>query len=194
MTTAVATPVTERQVIIALASIYAVRYLRHPLYILGVLLLTASLVQAYLQPDEAGSDWDEIGLSTGMYIGILGVIVGYRLAVTEGRAAAVLPSLPADHRVRTLALLLACLVPAATVVVFMGLYAIVNQMSPGADVNPFSLRPGDGTIGWVGLHRRAGRRRGGRFRRPGAGCRTAAVGCASRARASWWRSGCSSWR
>ena len=59
-------PTVERQVLVALARIQAGRFLRHPLYLVGVLLLTAGLVEAYAAPGSAGSHWDEIGLSTSM--------------------------------------------------------------------------------------------------------------------------------
>jgi hypothetical protein len=144
------TPTAERQVLTALARIHARRFLRHPLYLLGVLLLASGLVQAYRSPDSAGVHWDEIGLSTSMFLGIPGLIVAYRLTVTEEKAIAVLPSAPSDQRVRTLALCLACLVPAVTIAVFFVLYAVVNQLSPGGLEDPYSLRPADGTIGWAG--------------------------------------------
>ena len=143
-------PTVERQVLVALARIQAGRFLRHPLYLVGVLLLTAGLVEAYAAPGSAGSHWDEIGLSTSMFLGIPGLIVAYRLAVTEEKALALLPSLPSDQRVRTLALCLACLVPAVTIAVFLGLYAAVNQLSPGEFVDPYSPRPGSGGISWTG--------------------------------------------
>ncbi len=143
-------PPAERQVLTALARIHARRFLRHPLYLTGVVLLTGGLVQAYMSPDEPGSHWDEIGLSAAMFLGIPGLIVAYRLTVTEEKALSLLPSVPSDQRVRTLALCLACLVPAITILVFLALYAIVNQLSPGVSENPYSLRPGNGTIGWVG--------------------------------------------
>jgi len=149
MTSIGMTAPAEHGVITALARIHVVRYLRHPLYILGVLLMTASLYMAYSRPDDAGYDWDGLGISTGMYLGILGVIVGYRLTVTEEKALTLLPSAPVDQRQRTLALLAACLVPAVTIALFMGLHAIVNQISPGTGAHEFSLRPGDGNIGWV---------------------------------------------
>lgn len=142
-------PPAERQVLSTLARIHAGRFLRHPLYLAGVLLLTGGLVQAFLSPDEPGSHWDEIGLSTAMFLALPGLIVAYRLTVTEEQALALLPSMPSDRRVRTLALCLAGIVPAITIAFFLALYAIVNQFSPGASDGSYSLRPGNGTIGWV---------------------------------------------
>lgn len=137
----------EGRVVIALARIYAVRYVRHPGYLAGVLLLLASVYRAPTDPSAGALRWDELGISTGLWIGILGVVVGHRLASGETAAGGLLPSLPADATVRTQALVLACLVPAATVVSFMVLCAVVNPVDAAAPPTyPFSLRPDEGTI------------------------------------------------
>lgn len=140
----------QQRVLTSLARIHARRYLRHPLFLLSVALLTLGLVQAFVDPDGAGSQWDDGLLLYPLWLGLLGMVVAYRLTVTEDRALALLPSAPTDQRVRTLALYLACLVPVVTCLAFIGLAAVVNQLSPASDAYNFVLRPGTGEIGWVG--------------------------------------------
>ena len=140
----------QQRVLTSLARIHARRYLRHPLFLLSVALLTLGLVQAFVDPDEAGNQWDDGLLLYPLWLGLLGVVVAYRLTVTEDRALALLPSAPTDQRVRTLALYLACLVPVVTCLALIGLAAVVNQLSPASDAYGFVLRPGTGEIGWVG--------------------------------------------
>lgn len=142
--------VGQARVLTTLARIHARRYLRHPLFLLSVVLLTLGLVRAFVDPDEAGNQWDDGLVTYPLWLGLLGMVVAYRLTVTEDRALALLPSAPTDQRVRTLALYLACLVPVVTCLTFIGLAAVVNQVSPASDAYGFVLRPGTGEIGWVG--------------------------------------------
>jgi hypothetical protein len=140
----------QQRVLLTLARLHAKRYLRHPLYLLGVVLLVGGVLNAWRDPDGAGNAWDDGLLYYPVYLGILGLVVAYRLTVTEDRALALLPSAPTDQRVRTLALCLACLVPVVTCLLFMTAIATVNQLVPAGPDAPFVLRPDTGEIGWVG--------------------------------------------
>ena len=148
MSTTVARPVQQRQVLGALARIHARRYARHPVFLVACLLVLSGVVQAVLAPDgDNGGEWDST-LSFVIWHGLSGVIVGYRLTVTESQALDLLPSAPTSQPVRTQALFLACLVPVVATVVLMALYGVANLTVPESAAAPFHLRPDTGEIGW----------------------------------------------
>lgn len=138
----------QRQVTTALAVIHARRYLRHPLFLVSVVLLLGGLVQAYLEPGSEGSGWDS-ELTYALWLGLPGLMVGYRLTVTEQRALSLLPSAPADARTRTMALYLACLVPVAACLAFMGAMAVVNYLQPAGADAAFVPGPANSSLSWV---------------------------------------------
>jgi hypothetical protein len=139
----------RKRVLVALAGIHAKRYLRHPVFLVTAALVLSGVLQAIVSPDgDNGADWDAT-LTFVLWIGLFGVVVGYRITVTEDQALDVLPSAPTDQRVRTLALFAACLVPVGAVVVLMGCYGVVNLLVPQSADAPFLLRPDTGQIGWV---------------------------------------------
>jgi hypothetical protein len=148
MTTSTAPTVEQRQVLGALARIHARRYARHPVFLVAVVLVLSGLVQAVLAPDgDNGGEWDS-ALTFVIWIGLSGVIVGYRLTVTEDTALDLLPSAPTSQPVRTQALFLACLVPVVATVVLMAMYGVANLAVPESAAAPFHLRPDTGEIGW----------------------------------------------
>lgn len=135
----------HKQVWRALARIHAKRYLRHPLFLATMLLLAGGVVQNAL---GSGSDsWEGI-LTYPLWIGIPGVVIGYRLTVTEDKAVSLLPSAPADLRVRTLALYAACAVPVVATMVFMLMNGATTALV-GDPTDSFVLRPSTGEIGWL---------------------------------------------
>ncbi len=139
----------RKRVLVALAGIHAKRYVRHPVFVATAALALLGVLQALVSPDgDNGADWDST-LSFAIWIGLFGMVIGYRLAVTEEQALDVLPSAPTDQRVRTLGLFAACLVPVAATVVLMGCYGLANLLVPQSAAAPFVLRPDTGQIGWV---------------------------------------------
>lgn len=148
MSTTLAQPVQQRRVLGALARIHARRYARHPVFVVAVLLVLGGVVQAVVAPDgDNGGEWDST-LTFVLWIGLSGVIVGYRLTVTEDKALDLLPSAPTSQPVRTQALFLACLVPVVATVVLMAVYGVANLAVPESAAAPFHLRPDTGGIGW----------------------------------------------
>jgi hypothetical protein len=136
-------------VLVALAGIQAKRYVRHPVFLVTAALVLTGVWQAIVSPNgDNGAEWDST-LSFVLWIGLFGMVVGYRLAVTEEKALDVLPSAPTDQRVRTLALFTACLVPVGATVVLMGCYGVANLLVRQSADAPFLLRPDTGQIGWV---------------------------------------------
>jgi hypothetical protein len=139
----------RKRVLVALAGIHAKRYLRHPVFLVTAALVLTGVRQAIVSPDaDNGAEWDAT-LTFVLWIGLFGVVVGYRLTVTEEKASDVVPSTPTDQRVRTLALFAACLVPVGATVVVMGCYGVANLLVPQSAEAPFLLRPDTGQIGWV---------------------------------------------
>jgi hypothetical protein len=139
----------RKRVLVALAGIHAKRYVRHPVFVVTAALALLGVIQAIVSPDaDNGAEWDST-LSFAIWIGLFGLVVGYRLAVTEEKALDLLPSAPTDQRVRTLALFAACLVPVGATVVLMACYGVANLLVPQSADAPFLLRPDTGQIGWV---------------------------------------------
>ncbi len=138
----------RKRVLVALAGIHAKRYVRHPVFLVTAALVLSGVLQAIVSPDgDNGGKWDAT-LAFVLWIGLFGLVVGYRLTVTEEQALDVLPSAPTDQRVRTLALFAACLVPVGATVVLMGCYGVANLLVPQSADGPFLLRPATGQIGW----------------------------------------------
>jgi hypothetical protein len=139
----------RKRVLVALAGIHAKRYVRHPVFLVTAALVLLGVTQAIVSPDaDNGAEWDAT-LTFVLWIGLFGLVVGYRLTVTEEKALDLLPSVPTDQRVRTLALFAACLVPVAATVVLMGCYGVANLLVRQSADAPFLLRPDTGQIGWV---------------------------------------------
>jgi len=139
----------RKRVLVALAGIHAKRYVRHPVFLVTAALVLLSVPRAIVSPDaDNGAEWDST-LMFVLWIGLFGVVVGYRLAVTEEKALDLLPSAPTDQRVRTLALFAACLVPVVATVVLMGCYGVANLLVWQSADAPFLLRPDTGQIGWI---------------------------------------------
>ncbi len=105
--------VDERAVLRQLTWIHAKRYATHPLFIIGVVLLLVGFAAIANDAPTDPSTFAAAGWQAAFLLGVLGLVVSYRLTRTEDRALALLPSTPVSASTRTLALLGACLVPAA---------------------------------------------------------------------------------
>jgi hypothetical protein len=114
--------VSEGAVLRQLTWIQAKRYATHPLFLGPLALLVAT---AFAMSDDAPNSYYTLGdhVSSAFFLGVFGIVVGYRLTRTEDRAIALLPSAPTAASTRTLALLGACLVPAVA-----GLFMVVTRL------------------------------------------------------------------
>lgn len=111
--TSPSTTANERTILRHLAGVHARRYARHPLFLIGFgLALAATVWDIVDNPNLDPSRDGGLNFYAAFLIGVLGLIVAYRLTRTEDRALALLPSAPTSETTRTLALCLACLVPA----------------------------------------------------------------------------------
>lgn len=122
-TVTLARPVSERAALLTMGRYEALRLMRHPLFLIGVLLWT--FVLATYRSDNAYGDagYDLTGVSPNtsldspvapaFLIGLVGLIAMNRIASSNGRTGEAIESVPVPESRRTLALCLACLVPFA---------------------------------------------------------------------------------
>jgi hypothetical protein len=108
--TAVAVPVRAAKapsLLWPLARIEAVRYARHPVFLIGF-VLCGLLSAGRIGPMEL-----DYAVIPAFFFGVLGIVVAARLTRSTDTTASVISSAPVPATVRTAALCLACLVPAA---------------------------------------------------------------------------------
>ena len=140
--TATSAATNERAVLRQLTWIQAKRYASHPLFLVPLLLLAFTAIAL---SDDAPSSYYTLGdhVTSAFLLGVFGIVVAYRLTRTEDRALALLPSAPTTATTRTLALLGACLVPAAAGLVMLAVRLITWAVWPP----PEDLVPTAG--GWL---------------------------------------------
>ncbi len=113
-----------------LARIEALRFARHPLFLVGVVLLvwtTGAVI------NDVSSDTMSNGAFPAFFVGVFGCIVAYRLTRSTDTSAEAMGVAPASLTRRTAALCLACLVPGA-VGLFWSIAMVVGlQVWPLAD-------------------------------------------------------------
>ena len=109
MTTAVAgaPPLARTSALWQLARVDAVRYARHPLFLVGFVLALASSAGTY-GPTELDHQ-----VVPAFFLGVLGLVVAARLTSATDGSALVVDASPVRETTRTAALCLACAVPAA---------------------------------------------------------------------------------
>jgi len=119
-----------------LAGLEARRYARHPLFLTGVALMVWVMVS--IAKDLAGGTGDAQILSVAdgttvpaFFLGVLGVFVGHRLTRSMARSSEAVEASPADGVTRTAALCLACLVPGAVALVWLGWNYVAMAVWPG---------------------------------------------------------------
>jgi hypothetical protein len=123
---------TERQLTILaqLAWVHARRYAKHPLFLIGLAIALGYTIWDIVDNPNFDPNRDGgLHFYSAFLIGVLGVIVAYRLTRTEDRALALLPSAPTSKTTRTLALCLACLVPAVAGAVVLMVAVVGWQVS-----------------------------------------------------------------
>ncbi|HLM04835.1 MAG TPA: hypothetical protein VK402_06555 [Blastococcus sp.] len=104
-----------------LAWVEARRYARHPVFLLGAGLLVWSSVAI---SDDLDATFPDFKVAVGFLVGVFGVLVGYQLTRSLSRSTDAVTAAPADGVLRTAALCLACLVPGALGLAWVGwLYA-----------------------------------------------------------------------
>lgn len=106
----------------ALAVAEARRFARHPLFLLGIAILLIPMADSVIRQNGGGANPMVGTLYIAFLIGVLGFVVAHRLTTSLLRSRDLALTAPVDRQYRTLALCLACLVPAlagVVVAVFM---------------------------------------------------------------------------
>ena len=114
--------VRPRQSVLALARIESWRLLRHPIFVVSVVLWSVWLVDAsLLEPEPSLARFSETwSILTAFFLGIGGFVAMHRLTRSTQRATDVVEAVPLNEPARGLALCLTCLLPMA-LAVFGGL-------------------------------------------------------------------------
>ena len=100
----------------ALASVEAKRFARHPLFLLGIAIMLVPMVAVVWQRELDANPMTGT-LFIAFLIGVFGFIVAHRLTTSLLRTRDLAGTTPVGRQQRTLALCLACLVPATAGVV-----------------------------------------------------------------------------
>ena len=137
--TSVAAPavpaVAVRSTIWPLARIEAKRYARHPVFLIGLLL---GIVFSAGEHGPIELDYQVI---PSFFIGVLGLVLATRLTTSTGRSRPVVDAAPVSETMRTAALCLACVVPAAAGVVLVLVHRAVRPRRPLPGVDVRHVRP-----------------------------------------------------
>jgi hypothetical protein len=114
---------SERATLMTLARYEAIRLMRHPLFIVAVLLWVSVLATYHSDQAYGNAGYDLTGdrpntsldtpVAPAFLIGLLGLIAMNRITSSAGRTGEAIESVPVEESRRTLALCLACLVPFA---------------------------------------------------------------------------------
>jgi hypothetical protein len=113
------------------------RYLRHPLYLIGVVLLLLSVGGMV----GAGSDQSPLSapIAPAFLMGVFGVVVAAQLAASGRRLGRGAGAVPLPERTRTLALAVAFVVPVLTAAAWLATFLVIYHVNP----------PGEG-VWWFG--------------------------------------------
>ncbi len=146
MSTAVASSATtpaeaDRGTVLALARAESRRYARHPLFLIAVGLLLLSMADGVRQQEQNGSPMNG-ALLIAFLIGVFGFVVAHRLTTSMRRTGDMVGTVPVGAQQRTLALLLACLVPATAGIVFAVYMLVTGAIWPPVGV------PADAPVAW----------------------------------------------
>jgi hypothetical protein len=110
----------------ALAWFEARRYARHPLFLFGAAWLAA--ITASTAADR--NPWGGFQITPAFFLGVLGILVAFGLARSARTAEEAVEAAPTDGIVRTAALCLACLVPAAAALVWLAVELLAYAVWP----------------------------------------------------------------
>ena len=113
----------------SLAVLEAKRFARHPLFLVGVVLLALNTV-AELLAEPVNVGLMGLPIVAAMTLGVFGLIVAARLTQSSQRSLDSLGAHPVPERTRTAALAVACLVPAAVALVWTGVMLAYFSANP----------------------------------------------------------------
>jgi hypothetical protein len=120
-------------VVWTLARIEIKRYLRHPLYLIGAVILALSVIAIFRAAEKDNSPLSG-PMAPAFLMGVFGVIVGAQLARSSYKVGRAAGDPPVPERTRTLALAISFVVPVATAAVWTIAFLVVYSIhSPRAD-------------------------------------------------------------
>jgi hypothetical protein len=128
----------------ALARVEARRYARHPLFLLPCAVLVVAAAASLVQRDGVDTNPLVDTMTIALLLGVFGFVVGHRLTTSLLRTRELAGTVPVDRQQRTLALCLACLVPAA-----VGTAAAALMLVTGAIWPPDGV-PSSAPVTWFG--------------------------------------------
>ena len=112
----------------ALAAVEAKRFARHPLFLFGIAVMVILMADSLVRQNGGGANPMTGTLFIAFLIGVFGFVVAHRLTTSLLRSRELMTTAPVGRQRGTLALCLACLVPAfagAVVAAFMLVTAAV---------------------------------------------------------------------
>lgn len=127
----------------ALALTEARRFARHPLFLLGVAIMLMPLAVVVWQ-QRVGANPMIDTLYIAFLIGVFGFVVAHRLTTSLLRTGDLATATPVSRQQRTLALCLACLVPATVGVVVIVLMLVTAALWPPVG------DPATASVAWFG--------------------------------------------
>jgi hypothetical protein len=139
-----AAPPVPRATLLALAKADARRYARHPLFLLPCVVLLVAMGSNIVQQKGGGTNPMVDTLTIAFLLGVFGFVVAHRLTTSLRRTRELAGTVPVDQQARTLALCLACLVPAAAAIVVTGFILVVNAVWPPDGI------PSSAPVTWFG--------------------------------------------
>jgi hypothetical protein len=137
-------PVDERAALLALARADARRYARHPLFLVPCAVMVVAAAGNVVTHNVGGPNPLLPTMSIAFLLGVLGFVVAHRLTTSLRRTRELASTVPVEQQRRTLALCLACLVPATAGLVAAGYVIVQNVVWP-----PESDPPG-AAVTWFG--------------------------------------------
>jgi hypothetical protein len=128
-------PAVSRETLLALARADALRYARHPLFVIPCVILLASAVADQVQ-DNDGTNPMIPTMTTAFLLGVFGFVVAHRLTTSLRRTRELAGTVPVEQQTRTLSLCLACLVPAAVGTAGTTYMLVTNAITPPDGIPP----------------------------------------------------------
>lgn len=126
---------TLDRTLVSLAAAEARRFARHPVFLGGAVLLVG--LSAILGVTEHGPDKVSGGLVlSAFFLGVFGFVAAHRLTTSTRRSLELVDTAPVARQRRTLALCLACLVPGAAALLWLGLWLAMCLAWPPRPVPP----------------------------------------------------------
>jgi hypothetical protein len=128
----------------ALAVAESRRFARHPLFLLGAMTTIGFTVLQPVSTGHLNADVLSSTLLPSFFLGVFGFVVAHRLTTSLRRSDEVVGTAPVQQQRRTVALCLACLVPASVGLLWMVGLLVIGELWPPVGV------PVGAPVAWFG--------------------------------------------